>query len=43
MNKKQILDMILLALSAAIMVAKAVVDKEYALETSETVNETNEE
>ena len=43
MSKKQIIDLILLALSAAIMVTKAVVDKELALETGETINETNEE
>lgn len=40
---KKIIDLILLALSAAIMITKAVIDKENALETSETINETNEE
>ena len=43
MNRKHILDIILLVLSAAVIVTKAVVDKELALETSETINETNDD
>lgn len=36
---KKIIDLILLALSAAIMITKAVIDNDNALETGATINE----
>ena len=39
MSKKQIVDLILLALSAALLVVKTAIDKSIALE----INETNDE
>ena len=39
MTRKQIVDLILLALSAALLVAKTALDKDYALEIKETDDE----
>ena len=43
MNKKQIVDLILLALSAALLVVKTAIDKSIALEINEVTDKKMEE